>query len=146
THEARAGGQRKEAVAETDEAPRRDHVLETDPALGVVADLDHLAAPLAQCLGDRAEMLLANIDGEPLDGLHPLTVDGLDDGLGSGDLELIALPPHRLDEHCQVQLSAAADEEALSRVGLHDVQPEVDVELLEQARAQLARGGELALA
>ena len=132
-HQPGARGEGQEGVAEPDQPASRDEVLEPHAALPVVDDLDHLAAPLAERLGDRAEVLLAHVDREVLDRLHALAVDPLDDGLGPGDLELVALAPHRLDEHREVQLAAAADQEALGRVGVLDVQPEVGVELLDRA-------------
>src|SRR3979409_376895 len=145
THETGTCGQRQEAVPKPDQTAGWDQILETHAALRVVADLDQPAGPRAQRLGDRAEVLFADVDGQSLDRLHALAVDLLDYGLGAGDLELEALPAHGLYEHRQVELAAAAHQEALGRLGVFDVKPEVDIELLVQAGAQLPRRGELAL-
>src|SRR5713226_131215 len=140
SHDSVARGQRQEVVPEADQAARRNHVLEANPALRVVADLDHLASTLPERLRHRAEVLLADVNRQPLHGLHELAIDPLDDGFWARDLELIALPAHRFDEHGEVELAAAADQKALGRVGVLDPQAEVDVELLVQPRAQLPRG------
>src|SRR4029077_14143237 len=104
------------------------------------------AAPLSERLRHGAKVLLADVHGEPFYGLHTLAVDPLDNRLRARDLELITLPPHCFDEHGQVELAAAADQEALGRVGVLDMQAEVGIELLVQPSAQLAGGRELALA
>src|ERR1700694_6200463 len=91
-------------------------------------------------------MLFADIDGKSLDRFHPLAVDLLDDGLRARDLELVALSAHSLDEHRQVQLPAATHQETLGCLGVFDMQPEVDIELLVQPRTQLSCGRKLALA
>ena len=41
--------------------------------------------------------------------LEDLPVDLFGDHLGPADLELVAFPAHRLDEHGQLQLAAAGD-------------------------------------
>src|SRR5438093_12762039 len=78
-HQAVARGEGQEGVAKPDQPPGRDHVLEPDPALAVVDDLQHLAPPLAQGLGHGPEVVLADVDGEVLDRLHELAVDPLHD-------------------------------------------------------------------
>ena len=144
-HQPGAGGKGQEAVAETDEPTRGDQVLKANAAFGVVLDLDHLTAPLAQRFGHSPEVLLANVDCEPLDRLHPLAVDLLDDGLRTGHFELVTLAAHGLDEHRKVELAAPAHQKALGRLGLLEVEAEVGVELLEEPCAQLPGGRELAL-
>src|SRR6266702_6304590 len=104
-HDAFARGQGQECVSKADQTAGRDQVLEADPALVVVDDLDHLAAALAQRFGDRAEMRLADVNGQPLDGFHALAVDDLDNRLRPRDLQLIAFAAHGLDEDGQVQLA-----------------------------------------
>src|SRR5207247_1754440 len=145
-HQARACGQGQEGVPETDQATSRNQVFEANAALLVVADLNHLAAALAQRLGDRADELFADVNGEVLDRLHALSVDELDDRLGPGDLELITLATHGLDEDRKVQLATAAEKEALGDLSVGDVQAQVGVQLLVETGAKLAGGRELALA
>src|SRR5439155_22685142 len=145
-HQARACGQGQEGVPETDQATSRNQVFEANAALLVVADLNHLAAAHAQRLGDRADELFADVNGEVLDRLHALAVDELDDRLGPGDLELITLATHGLDEDRKVQLAAAAEKDPLGDVGVGDMQAQVGVELLVETGAKLAGGRELALA
>ena len=122
-----------------------DLVLQPHPVVLLVGDLDGVGPAPSQGLADGADVLLGDIDREVLDGLHLLAVDLLDDHLGAGDRELIALPPHGLDQHREVELATAADHELVGGVGLLDPQPKVDVELLEEAGAELARGAELPL-
>src|SRR5216683_2139939 len=145
-HQTGARGQRQEVVAEADQAAGRDQVFEAHAAPGVVADLDHLPAPLPERLRHRAQVLFADIDREPLHGLHTLAVDLLDDGLWTRDLELIALPAHRFDEHGQVKLAAPAHQESLGRIGVLHMEAEVGVQLLVEPGAQLPGGRKLALA
>ena len=111
-HDPGAAGDRQEGVPEADQATGRDCVVEPDAGL-CIGDLDHLAAAPAEGLADRAQVLLGDVDGEVLEWFHKLAVDLLGDDLGTGDLELVALPPHGLDQHREVELAAAADQEAI---------------------------------
>lgn len=109
-------------VAKADQPARRDEVLETDAALAVVLDLQHLATTPAQRFGHRAQVLLTDVDGEVLDRLHPLSVDLLHDGLRARDLELKAFATHRLDENSEVKLAASTDKEPLGGIRVLDVE------------------------
>src|SRR5207249_10872682 len=106
----------------------------------------HLATAPTERLRHCPKVFFAHVHGQVLDGLHPLAVDPLDDGLRARDLELVTLPPHRLDEHSEVQLATTADQEPLRRADVVYMKAQVGVELLVEPGAQLARGRELAFA
>ena len=61
-----------------------------------------------------------------------------------GHLELVALTAHGFDQYGQMQLAAAGYLERLGGLGVLDAQRYVGLHLLEQTRAQMAAGYELA--
>ena len=83
------------------------HVLQPDPAGAVVDHLLHAALAQGHELGDDAEVVLGDVDRQPLDRLVDLAVDIAGHDLRLADRELEALAPHHLDQDGQLQLAAA---------------------------------------
>jgi hypothetical protein len=104
----------EELGPEADQAARRHDELHPDPAGAVVGHLLHPALPGGEQLGDRAEVLLGGVDGEPLHRLVHLAVDLLGHHLRLADRQLVALAAHLLDQDREGQLAATLD---LPRVG-----------------------------
>ena len=105
--DAGAAGVGEELGAEADQAARRDQELHPHPAGAVVGHLLHPALADGEQLGDRAEVLLGRVDGQPLDRLVHLAVDLPGDHLRLADGQLEALAAHLLDEDRQRQLATA---------------------------------------
>ena len=105
--DARPAGVGEELGTEADQPAGRHQELHPHPAGAVVGHLLHAALARGQQLGDRAEVLLGGVDGEPLDGLVHLAVDLTGDDLRLADGELEALATHLLDEDGQGELAAA---------------------------------------
>ena len=125
-------------------AARGNHVIEAHPAAAVRLHVLELGAAAAERRHDVALGVAVRIDGDLLVGLVRNAVDLLDDHAGPRDRELVALAAHVLEEHAEVQLAAAVDDE-LVRVGRGlDAQGDVVNGLALQALADLAAGDELA--
>ena len=138
--DAGAAGLGEELGAEADQAAGRDQVLHPHPAGRVV---DHLLQPplaQGQQLGDDADVLLGDVDRQPLDRLVHLAVDlaGEDPGLAGGQLE--ALAAHQLQQHDELQLAAALDLPGVRSLGVEDADRDVADQLGVEAVADLARG------
>ena len=100
-------------------SPRAGHeVLHAHPAGAVVDHLLH--APLAERheLGDDAEVVLGDVDGQPLDGLVHLAVDLAGHDLRLADGELEALAAHHLDQDGELQLAASLHLPGVGTLGL----------------------------
>src|SRR5699024_8040374 len=95
-----------------------------------------------QQLGDGAEVVLRNVDGELLERLMHLAVDlpGHDLRLADGEFE--SLTTHLLDEDGQRQLSASLDLPGVGTLGRDDLERDVADELLVEAVLDHA-GGDL---
>ena len=87
----------------------------------------------AKQLGDDADVLLRDVDRDPLDRLVPLAVDLLREHLGLADGELEALAAHQLDEHGELQLASALHLPGVRAQGGEDAQRDVADELLHRA-------------
>ena len=138
--EAGAAGLGEELGAEADQPAGGHQVLHPHPAGGVV---DHLLQPsLAQRqqLGDHADVVLGDVDREPLDRLVQLAVDlaGEDARLAGGQLE--ALAAHHLQQDDQLQLAAALDLPGVGALGVVDADRDVADQLGVEPVADLARG------
>ncbi len=107
--DARPPGLGHELRAEPDEAPGRHEVLDADPAVAVVDQLLHPPLAGGQELLHRPQVVVGDEDRHALHRLAELPVDlpGHHLGLAHGELE--PLPPHRLDEHGQLELAPALD-------------------------------------
>ena len=139
---ALAGGQ--QVGTEADEAARGYLELQQGP----VAARFHAHQRALAARGDLdggAHKLLRHLDGEVLDRLAALAADGLVQHLGLADLQLEALAAHGLDEHREVQHTAAVDHEGIGRQARLHAQREVLLQLLVQALLEVARGHELAV-
>ena len=104
--DAGAAGLGQELGAEADERARGHEVLHPHPAGLVVDELPQAALAQRQQLRDHAHVLLGRVDREPLHGLVQLPVEVARDDLWLTDGQLETLPPHQLDEHRELQLSA----------------------------------------
>ena len=140
--DAGAAGLGEELGAEADQAARGDDEVHPDPAGAVVGHALHAALAGREELGDRAEVLLGGVDGEPLEGLVHLAVDLAGDDLRLADGELEALAAHLLDEDRQRQLAAALDLPGVGTLGRQDAQRHVADELGVEAVLDQA-GGDL---
>ncbi len=78
----------------------------------------------------------------PLERLVAVAVDLADDDLGPADLQLVALPAHRLDEHGQLELASPGHLDDVGRAGLVDPDRDVAQDLAVEALAKVA-GGEV---
>ena len=131
--EAGAAGLGEQLGAEPDQAPRRHEVLEAHPAGAVVDDLLHAALAQGEQLGDDAEVLLGDVDGDPVDRLVDHAVDLAGEHLGLAHGQLEALAAHHLDQHGELQLAAALHLPGVGPLG--GQHPDADV------ADQLGRGG-----
>ena len=111
----------------------------------VIDHLGHRPFAPSHRFGDDSDELIWNIDHRDLDRLVEDTVDLLGNDLRAGDLHLIPLAPHLLDEVCQLQLAASGDPEAVGRVGLFDPDRDVAEQLLVEPLPQLPGGDMLAV-
>jgi len=91
----------------------------------VVDQLLHPALPGGQQLGDRSQVLLRGVDGQPLHRLTGLPVDLLGDDLRLADGQLVGFAAHLLDQDGQGQLAAALYLPGVGPFGRQD--PERDV-------------------
>ena len=105
--QAGAARLREEVGAEADQRPRRDHVVESDPAGSVVGHPLHTTLALAEELRDGADVLLRNVDGQALGRLVQLAADLAGDHSGLAERELEALAAHHLHENGELQLAPA---------------------------------------
>ena len=142
--DARAAGLGEELGPEADQAARGDEELHPHPAGAVVGHLLHAPLALGKDLGDRAEVLLGGVDGEPLHRLVDLAVDRPGDDLRLADGQLEALTAHLLDEDGQRELAAALDLPCVRPLGRQDPHRDVADELtvqpvLDQPGGDLAR-------
>ena len=132
----------QELRPEADQAARRDQVVHPHPAGAVVDHLLHAALAQRQHLCDHADVLLGDVDAEPLDRLVQLAVDLTRDDLRLADGQLEALAAHQLDQHRERELAAALDLPDLGSLGLEHPQRDVADELPVEPRLDL-RGGQL---
>ena len=130
---------------QTDDTSRRDIELDIHP-VGLALHRGHLSLAAGHHINHLRGKLLGHIDGEFLNGftLHP--VDLLVDNLGLPHLQLVALAAHGLDEHGEMEHTAAADNPLVGAVleGSH-AQGEVLLQLFVQTVVDMAAGHKLAL-
>src|SRR5688500_3541843 len=137
-------GEALRAIAE--QAACRNAIPKPNEPLPWLPHLEHLAAPRPELLDDRAEKVLGHIDHQLLVRLEPLAVhaDAGDDAR-TRDLELVALPAHRLHQDPEVQLTAAGYSPRVRRVGVLDAQRDVPLELPHEPLPHLSRRDEPSL-
>ena len=133
----------EEIAAVAKQPARGDEELQAHAVLPV--HTGKRAAPPAQLFNDHAGILGGHVAHHALDRLALHAVDLLVQNHRLGHLELVALPPHRLDEDGKVQLAAPGNAEGVGSLGILHAQGDVGLHLLHQPRAQVARGDELAL-
>ncbi|NCC95022.1 MAG: hypothetical protein EOM10_17440, partial [Opitutae bacterium] len=100
--EAALEGWDAEIGLKTDQAARRDLVVQAHPALAVRDHVLEFAAALAECLHDRALRGLLHVDRQLLVWLADLSVDLAEDDLGARDGQLVALAAHGLEQDRQM--------------------------------------------
>ena len=144
-HDGFALGGAHQAVAQADQAPRRDQELEM--GIGPLhVHLGHLAAPGSGELDHRADVAVRNVDHQEFVGLAHLAVDLAEDDLGLADGQLVSFAPHRLDQDGKVKQAPAGDDERVAVVAGLDPQGHVRLELALEPIVQVPRGEILALA
>ena len=143
-HDALAPGIGEEVVAVAEEATGRHQELNLH-AVAHRRHFQHVRLALAQLLDDGAHAVAGHVHHQTLDGLALLAVDLLVEHAGGGDLELIALPAHGLNEDGEAHLAAAGHVEGGLLVGIGDLQRDVLEHFTVQTIPQLAGGDELAL-
>ena len=139
-HDALTAGLGQKLGAAADETAGRDDELHAHPAGAVVDHVHHPALAQAHHLGDGAHELLGGVDGDALEGLVQLAVDGLGDDLGLADGELESLTTHLLDEDGQLQLAAALHLPHVRSVGVGHLDGDVADEFLVEAGLEETRG------
>ena len=144
--QAGAGGDGAELGLETDQAARRDHVLQARTTATIEFDIRELPAAVAEALHDAALELLVEIDDQLLVGFLQLAIDFLDDDLGARDGKFVAFAAHGFDEHREVQLATTGNLELVRILGFLDLHGDVVQGFTEQALTDLAAGQELAAA
>ena len=116
-HHALAAGIGHKLAAVAEQAAARHGELEAH-AVGA-GHVIHHAAATADLLDDGARVLAGHIGDHPLHRLELVAVLVIvEEHLRLGNLELVALTAHVLDEHGEVKLAAAADAEGIGGVGL----------------------------
>ena len=139
-----ATGGVEDAGAQTHDAARRDLELQVH-AFRALDHVGHLAAAGPEDLDDLAGVLARHVDHGELDRLERPAALLLEDDARAADLELVALAPHRLHEHGEVQHAAAGDLHALLVGRLRDVHRDVGLRLAQQALLDLATADDGAL-
>ncbi len=139
-------GAADERVAEADEAARRHVEVDAHVAVVVGVHAGHLRLAAGEGLDEEAGRGFGRFDVELLERLFEAALGVVEDDLGAGDRELVALAAHGLDEDGEVQLAAAADDELLGAVAVFDAEGDVGLDFAVEAFAELAAGDELALA
>src|SRR5262249_54805218 len=119
-HDAGAARIREELAVIADQAAGRH--LHGEPRLAAARrpHVRKFAASLADFLDDDAGELLVDVNLHLFDRLQPLAGGriGLEDHARPPDRELVALAPHRLDQHRELQLAAARHLEGVLPFGL----------------------------
>ena len=129
----------EELRPEADEPPRRHPEVEPDPTGAVIDHLLHAALAQRHELRHHAEVVLRDLDRQSFDGLVQLAVHLPGDDLRLADRQLEALAPHRLDEHCELELTAPLDLPRVGALGRQQPERHVADQLLLEARFHLAR-------
>ena len=132
-----ATGFGQEGALQPDDATGRDVVFEVQVAVDRQFHVAQLAPAPADFLDHLSLVLDRHFDGQLFIGLQRLAVHLAHDDLGLGDLQLIAFPPHRLDEDRQMQFAAPGDQELVGGVGLLHAQGDVGFQFLEQPVAEI---------
>ena len=117
-----------------------DEVLHPHPAGAVVDHLLEAALAQRQQLRDDADVVLGDVDRQPLDRLVDLAVDLAREHLRLADGQLEALAAHDLDEDRQLQLAASLDLPGVRALGVVDAQRDVADQLGVEPVLHLARG------
>ena len=136
----------QELGPEADQPARRGEVVEPHPAGRVVDHLLHAALSQGEHLGDDADVLLRDVDREPLDRLADPAVElaGQHLRLARGQLE--ALAAHQLEQDDELQLAPAVDLPGVGTLGVADPDRDVADQLLVEPGADLACGQPRAVA
>ena len=137
--QAGAAGLGEELGAEADQAARGRQIVEAYPAGRVVDHLLHPALAQGQHLGDDADVILGDVDRQPLDRLAELAVDLAGQHAGLARRQLEALAPHQLEQHDELQLAAAVDLPGVVALRVANADGHVADQLRIEPGADLAR-------
>ena len=107
-HDSLTAGGANELAAEADQAPGRHHKLQLGAAIVGIFHVLHLGLAGAEFFNAATHPFLRDIEHKGFIGLRWGAIDGAENHLGLGNLKLIALPTHRLNQNAKVQLTAAA--------------------------------------
>src|SRR5579883_2982973 len=136
-------GQGQKGITKTDQAARRDIVLDAHIATSVSRHIHQLRFADGQRLRQRADKLIAGLDDKMLNGLKQMTILILvGHHLGTRDLEFVAFASQSLDQHREVQFATAGDNELVGRLAILDTQADVRLQFAVEPLAQLTRGRE----
>ena len=144
--QARARGQGQEFGPETDQSPRRDHIVQPHATIAVGHHVLHLGLALAELLHDRALVFFLQVDGEALKWFEPFAAFLLENHTGTANSQFEAFAAHRLDQDRQVQFAAAGHSELVGVVLLFNTQGDIVDQFAIEAVLNIARGDELAFA
>ena len=87
-----------------------------------------------------------NIDDQQLHGFVERAVDLAGDDGGLGHLQLVAFPPHGLDDDRELEFAAARDLKGVRLFGIDDAEADVLFLLVKESLSELARGHEFSFA
>src|SRR5690606_24352119 len=131
---------------EADQASRGNAVFEAHASTPVPHHAQQLAAPLREPAHHRPLTLLGEVDRHALPRRVDLAVDAALDHGRPRYRELVALAPHRLDQHGEMELAAPRHAKLVRVLGGLDAQRDVVLRLLLEARANLTAREVLAFA
>ncbi len=141
-HDHRASRAREEIAFQTDHAARGNVVFQVGFPRAVLAlhqlHVPELPAASPHLLDDRALIVGRHMDRQLLVRFADDAVVFMEDHFGPGHLQLVALAAHRLDQHRQLQLAAAGDQQAVGAVRILHAQRDVRLELAIEPLAQMA--------
>ena len=135
-HYAVALRARQELRTESDQSACGDKELHTDIA-GQLRHIRQLRLACAECLHDRAHVLLRHLYGQILHRLAFLPIDRLINDLRFADLQFIALAAHLLDQDGEMQLTASRHFEHICRIRLLNVHRNIRLDLLKETVANM---------
>ncbi len=144
-HDSFAARGTNEITAEANQTARRNDKFKLGAAVIARFHVLHLTFANTQALDAVTDSFFGDIKNQGLKRFTRRPINGAEDHLWLGDLELIALAAHRLDQDAEVEFTATADGEAIRGVGVFNTQGDVCQQLLLQTVTHLTTGDELAL-
>ena len=121
-NQARAARQVQEFIGKSDQATRRDAVLQAHAAAAVRLHAAQFTFAFAQSLHHAALVLVFDVDGHQFDWLVLFTVHFFHHDARLADCQFVTLAAHVFQQNGQVQLSATHDFEDTFFAGFLDAQ------------------------